>query len=151
MLSAVEDTPRMMATFVFPIIVACQLAMGFLFVFFLLRVLLRPTWLAAVAFTVLNAVPGTLFATRPLLLGPIFLVQFGLFIFVLSRFGVLPMIVGVFVSLVLGTFPVTTTLGTWYAGSTLLAFDSVVALTAYALYVAIDRRPLVGEGFLERA
>jgi hypothetical protein len=38
-----------------------------------------------------------------------------------------------------------------YTESTLFAFGSVVALTAYALYTAIDRRPIVAEGFLERA
>jgi hypothetical protein len=141
----------MVATFIFPVISSSQLAMGFFFVFFLLRVVLRRPWLAAIVFTVLGALPSILGSVRPLLVGPFDMVTFGLTIFILSRFGVLPMIVGIFVSSVLPYFPLTTNLVTWYAGSTLFAFSSVVALTGYALYTAIDRRSLVSEGFLERA
>jgi hypothetical protein len=61
------------------------------------------------------------------------------------------MVVGMFVSTVLPAFPVTTNFATWYVGSTLFALGSIVALTAYALYTAIDRRPILAEGFLERA
>jgi len=150
-LNSVVDTPRMVATFVFPVIISSQLATGFFFAFFLLRVVLRRPWLAAIVFAVLGALPSILGSVRPLLAGPLDLVTFGLTIFILSRFGVFPMIVGIFVSSVLPDFPLTTNLGTWYAGSTLFAFGSVAALTAYALYAALDRRSLVGEGFLERA
>jgi hypothetical protein len=61
------------------------------------------------------------------------------------------MVVGILVSSVLPAFPLTTNLGTWYTGSTLFAIGAVIALTAYALYTAIDKRAIVAEGFLERA
>jgi len=76
-------------------------------------------------------------------------VQFGLAIFILIRFGVLPMMVGVFVSTVLPNFPLTTDVSTWYAGSTMFALASVLALTAYAFYTALAGRPLFKQGFLE--
>ena len=126
--------PRMMSTFVGSVIDSSQLAMGMFFVFFLLRVLLRRPWLAAIVFIALGALPATLASSGPLIAGSAGVVQFGLAIFILSRFGVLPMVVGIFVSTVLPAFPLTTNFATWYAGSTLFAFGSVVALTAYALY-----------------
>jgi len=149
-LNSVVDTPRMVATFIFPVVSSSQLAMGSFFAFFLLRVLLRRQWLAAIAFMIVFALPGALQAGRPVFGGASSLLGGGLAIFILIRFGVLPLMVGIYISSVLPAFPLTTNLGTWYAGSTLFALGSVVALTAYALYVAIDRRPLVGEGFLER-
>ena len=151
LLLSVVDTPRMVSTFIVPVIRSSQLAMGMFFVFFLLRVLLRRPWLAAIVFIVLGALPSVLATPEPLIGGAEAVVQFGLAIFILSRFGVLPMVVGLFVSTALPAFPLTTNLTTWYVGSTLFAFGGVVALTAYALHTAIDRRPLVGEDFLERA
>jgi serine/threonine-protein kinase len=151
LLTSVVDTPRMLSTFILPVISSSQLAMGMFFVFFLLRVLIGRPWLAAIVFIVLGALPSTLASPQPLIAGSEAVLQFGLAIFILSRFGILPMVVGIFVSTALPAFPLTTTIGTWYAASTLFAFGSLVTLTAYALYTAIDRRPLVGEGFLERA
>ena len=151
LLPSVVDTPRMVSTFIVPAIRSSQLAMGMFFAFFLLRVLLRGPWRAAIVFLVLGALPSILATPEPLVGGAEAVVQFGLAIFILSRFGVLPMVVGLFVSTALPAFPLTTTIGTWYTGSTLFAFGSVVALSAYALYTAIDRRPIVAEGFLERA
>jgi hypothetical protein len=77
--------------------------------YFLLRVLLRRGWLAALVFTMLGALPTLLGSVRPIVSGPLAAVQFGLVIVVLSRFGVLPLIAGVFVSSVGGSFPLTTT------------------------------------------
>ena len=148
---SISDIPRLMSTFLSPIIASSQLAMGMFFAFFLLRVLLRRPWLAAIVFVLMGALPLILGSPDPLVAGSVAVLQFGLSIFILSHFGVLPMVVGIFVSSALPSFPLTTTLATWYAESTLFAFGSVVALTAYALYTAVDRRPIIAEGFLERA
>ena len=51
-LMSVVDIPRMVAMFIIPVIGSSQLAMGMFFVFFLLRVVLRRLWLAAIVFTV---------------------------------------------------------------------------------------------------
>ena len=147
---SIADIPQMISTFIFPVIESSQFAMGMFFVFFLLRVLLRRPWLAAIAFIVLAALPPLLASPEPLLAGSEAVLTFGSTIFIMSHFGMLPMVVGIFVSTALPAFPLTTTLTTWYAGSTLFAFGSVVALSAYALYTAIDRRTIVAEGFLER-
>ena len=60
-----------------------------------------------------------------------------LLVFILTRFGVLALIVAFSVSSTLGNFPLTADFSAWYAGSSLFAIASVLALTAYALYTAL--------------
>jgi hypothetical protein len=56
---------------------------------------------------------------------------------------------GHFVFQILRTFPVTVDLSTWYAGSSLFAFASVLVLTAYGLYTALAGRALFRARFLD--
>ena len=72
-----------------------------------------------------------------------------LLVFILTRFGVLALIVALSVSATLQDFPLTADFSTWYAGSSLFAIASVLALTAYALYTALAGRPLFRAGFLD--
>jgi hypothetical protein len=147
-LSSVVDARRMIGVFVSQLTSSIATAMGIFLLFFLLRALLRRQWLAAVVFILLLAASG--FGTdHPLIRVPVFGVQFALAIFILIRFGVLPMMVGIFVSSILPSFPLTTDFSTWYAGSTLFALASVLALTAYAFHTAIAGRPVFKESFLE--
>ena len=125
----------------------------FLLLFFLLlRIVLRRLWLAAAAFIVVIALgllgsigfgQSTLFdwVTTPLVSA--------LLVFVLSRFGVLALIVAFSVDLILISFPLATDFSAWYAGNSLYALASVLALTAYALYTALAGRPLFKAGFLD--
>ena len=71
-------------------------------------------------------------------------------VFILTRFGVLVLIVAFSVDTALQDFPLTADLSTWYAGSSLFAIASVLALTAYASYTALAGRPLFKTGFLDR-
>jgi serine/threonine-protein kinase len=119
--------------------------------FFLLRTLFRRMWLAAAVFMI--GITLALFGTVPAgHLGlfdwvsmPIFAV---LLVFILTRFGALALIVAFAVS-GLARFPLTADLTAWYAGSSLFAMASVLALTAYALYTALAGRPLFKAGFLD--
>jgi hypothetical protein len=119
--------------------------------FFLLRTVLRRMRLAAGAFIV--GITLALFSTVPSgHLGlfdwvsvPLYAV---LLVFILTRFGVLALIVALSVS-ALGSFPLNADFSTWYAGSSLFAIGSVLALTAYALYTALAGRPLFQAGFLD--
>ena len=70
-------------------------------------------------------------------------------VFVLIRFGVLPMMAAFFVSRILVPFPLTADLSAWYAGSSLFAIAAVLALTGYALYTALAGRPLLKTAFLD--
>ncbi|MGA8234108.1 MAG: hypothetical protein WB795_21710, partial [Candidatus Acidiferrales bacterium] len=120
--------------------------------FFLLRTIFRRLWLATAIFSVV------------LTLGFVSTIGFGhvglfdwvtlplyaaLLVFILTRFGVLALVVAFSVAATLGDFPLTVDLSTWYAGSSLFALASVLALTAYALYTALAGRPLFKAEFLD--
>lgn len=115
----------------------------FLFVF---RAMFRRLWLAVTALIVLLVV----------LLAPMTLIYVffdtliaALAVFALIRFGVLALMSGIIVVLTLGAFLFAADFSAWYAGSSLFAIGSVLALTAYALYTALAGRPLFKTGFLE--
>jgi serine/threonine-protein kinase len=120
--------------------------------FFLLRTMFRRMWLAAAAFIVVFTL---------VLYSSIGFDQFSLFdwvnvplnaallVFILTRFGVLALIVAFAVSATLGNFPLTADFSAWYAASSLFAIASVLALTGYALYTALAGRPLFKTGFLD--
>jgi len=121
--------------------------------FFLLRTLFRRLWLAAAAFIVVFS----LFIFSSTEWGQLGLFDWvtvplfaALLVFILTRFGVLALLVAFSVSTALQDFPLAADLSTWYAGSSLFAITSVLALTAYALYTALAGRPLFKTGFLDK-
>ncbi len=128
------------------------LSLLLLLFFFLPRIMFRRTWLAAAAVIII----GTF-----VFFGSVGFDHLGLFdyvsvplwwalmVFFLTRFGVLALAVAFSVSAALKDLPLTADLSTWYAGTTLFAIASVLALTAYALYTALAGRPLLKTGFLE--
>lgn len=148
-LSSVLNALGMMSAFLSRLTSSIVLALLMFFVFFLLRALVRRPWLAAVVFVLLFAGTQALPQDHPLIAAAIGSIQFGLAIFILIQFGVLPMVVGIFVSSVLPDFPLTLDFSTWYSGSTIFALLTVLALTAYAFHTAIAGRALFKEGFLE--
>jgi hypothetical protein len=75
--------------------------------------------------------------------------QGALAIYTLIRFGVLPMVVGIFVSSLLPEFPVTSDFSNWYAGSNIFALVTVVVLGGWSLHTTLAGRPLFREGFLD--
>ena len=123
-----------------------------LFFFFLLRTMFRRMWLAAAAFIVfftlvLYSLIG--FGQLSLFVGVTLPLYAALLVFILTRFGVLALIVAFSVSSTLGNFPLTADFSAWYAGSSLFAIASVLALTAYALFTALAGRPLFKAEFLD--
>jgi hypothetical protein len=69
-------------------------------------------------------------------------------LWIMIRFGVLPMIVADFVSLVLRAFPLTTDFSAWYSGATLFALGTVLVLAIWSFRVALAGRPLLQDEFL---
>ena len=115
----------------------------FLFVF---RAMFRRLWLAAAALVLLVIAVFSPTNLLDFFAGTVFA---GVITFVLIRFGVLALMSAIFVWQVLLFFPLTTDFSTWYAGSSLFAIASILALTAYAVYTALAGRPLFKAGFLE--
>jgi hypothetical protein len=134
------------------LIVAIFGSLLFLLFFFLLRTMFRRLWLAAAVFIALFTL---------LFFSSIGFDRVGLFdwvsvpiyaallVFILTRLGVLALIVAFSVSTALNNFPLTADFWTWYSGNALFSMASVLALTLYALYTSLAGRPLFKAGFLD--
>ena len=118
---------------------AVRNALFYFFLLFVLRVLLRRSWAAAVAFTLLFSLLGALDA-HPLVSSLTTAVYFGLAAVAVLQWGLLSLIVGVFVTGVLADVMATTQLSAWYFPYTLTVVGIPVALAAWAFYTATGKR-----------
>jgi hypothetical protein len=116
----------------------------YFFVLFLLRVLLRNQWAAAIAFTAfwttLTAL-GNDSMWAGALAGLLF---YGTAAFVISRWGLLSFVVGTFVLSVLFDVPATLDASAWYFGNMLLLVGIVVGLTLWSFYTSVGGRMWTG-------
>jgi len=109
----------------------------------LLRLILRKQWLAVAAYVVFSVVVWTAGVGHPYFSCLVATVVSAMFVFLLMRFGLVAVVCYTFVRLLL-TFPITTNLSAWYAGSTtLLPVGVIVALAAYGFYLSLAGRPLI--------
>lgn len=124
--------------------------LGIFFVLFVFRAIFRKEWLAGLLFAVFFAALATLATNaNPLTAGPVRLVQYGVMLYVMLRFGLFPFVVGSVVGSALALFPFTADFSAWYAGGAIFALICIVALTGFAFHTALGGRPLFKGGFLE--
>ncbi len=109
----------------------------FFFVLFLLRVLLRRTWLAAVAFTLLFTAPLLLMSHYPLLEGPVRLAIYAIAALAVVRFGLVALAAGLLTAEFILNAPVTANLSSWYVGSMAFAYLSVLTLALWACWTSL--------------
>jgi hypothetical protein len=127
------------------------LGLGTLLLYLILRFVLRREWLAIVGLVALLTAIQLAGTHDPLWLSiPLRLAIMGSYAFVLLRFGLLAAIAGPFVADALLVAPLTTDLGAWYSGPTILAVLLVCTLAVLAFRTAQGgsglRRYLAGEG-----
>ena len=103
----------------------------------MLRALLRNQWLAGAAFVLLFASLNFLGNDHPIVSGLTAVLLLSLFAFVMLRWGLLAMAVGLFVAGTLGFTPLTMHPSAWYFTSAVFMAASVVAITAWAFHTAI--------------
>jgi hypothetical protein len=123
--------------------------LGFLFVLFLFRTLLRKEWAAAVAgvlFVVVAVAAAGQFAPSALALG---LILGSLVVFLLIRFGLLVLVANYVVHSALTNFPLTTQGSAWYAGISLTGILLMAAVTLYGFYTSLAGRPAFGGAVLD--
>jgi hypothetical protein len=116
-----------------------------LFVLFVLRVLLRKQWAAAIAWVLLFTIlasgdPGGWASA---------LIFSMLAVFVMIRFGLLALVVNYVVFNILQHFPLTTQGSAWYAGIGLTGILLIAAMAFYGFYVSFGGRPVFGGAILE--
>ncbi|HEV7500264.1 MAG TPA: hypothetical protein VGQ33_09690, partial [Vicinamibacteria bacterium] len=119
-----------------------QTTLVFFFTLFLLRVLLRRPWLAAVAFVVLFATPHVLGARHLAVEAPTAIAIYAIAVLAGLRFGLLTLAVGIWTVDLMLSIPFTASLGSWYAGPTLFAVATILGATVWGFRTALAGRPL---------
>ncbi|MDQ2946939.1 MAG: hypothetical protein M3Y27_13520, partial [Acidobacteriota bacterium] len=117
-------------------------ALGFFFLLFVLRVLLRNQWLAAIAFVLLFAVPKFIASDYLYIDAPAQLLIYGIASFMLVRFGLVTLAVGIFVADLLLNVPVTVNASAWYFPSEAFVLLGLAVLAAWAFQASIAGRQL---------
>jgi serine/threonine-protein kinase len=122
--------------------------LGIFFVLFLLRLVLRKDWLAAIAVVVLFSATnlGGEYGIITFVFTAVIWISI---LMVLKRFGLLVMVTGLVAQNVLSLFPVTTHLSRWYAASALAGLAFFAALALYGFQTARAGQPLFSGAALD--
>ena len=123
-------------------------SLGIFFLLFLVRLLVRKDWIAALVIVFLGAItntggdyPWATFLASAIIWLSIYLV--------LRRFGLLALVVGLVVQNMLATFPMTTHLSRWYASGAIAGMLTIIALALFALHSALAGQPLFSAKVLD--
>jgi serine/threonine-protein kinase len=118
------------------------------FLIFLLRLLLRKEWLAAGVFILLLTASKVAQFGMPVVIVPLFLVVYTLFVVFLLRFGLVPLIVSALVVDFLAIFPITLHFSAWHLGPSLFALMAPAALAAFGFHTSLAGRPIFRDELL---
>jgi len=125
-------------------------ALVLLFVIFLFRLIARSEWGAAVLYCILNVALNNLGISHAAI-GSLFSVAIAnLTFYILIRYGLVAVAVSIFVNALLSGFPLTLDFSKWYAGQSLLALATVLALAVWGFRDALAGRAVLREELLAR-
>jgi hypothetical protein len=128
-------------------IYAVRTALFVFFLLFLLRVVLRNQWAAALALAAIFAAIDALDSRSALLEGTTSFVYFLILTFAVLRWGFTTLTVAVLVTELLLLSPVTSDPWSWYSAQTMLMLGTVLVAVAWAFYTSIGRRLVQTEQF----
>ena len=114
----------------------------FFFLLFVLRVLLRREWLAAVMFVALWATLKTLGSDYPWIDAPSWALLYGVAVFTVSRFGFVALAVCIFATDVVLNVPLTVDFSAWYFAGTVFPLLSIAALAVWGFYNSLAGQKL---------
>jgi len=121
---------------------AIESTLIFFFLLFVLRVLLRKEWLAAVVFVAIWVTLKTLGSDYPWIDGSAYALLFGGAAIMVFRFGFVALAVGIFSTEMLLNVPLTVDFSAWYLSSVLLPLLSIIALAVWGFYNSLAGRKL---------
>jgi hypothetical protein len=126
-----------------------SLALAAAFLLFLIRVVVRKDWVAALAILVIGVAMNALFADGSAVAASVSAaIAFALLLFLVIRFGVLAAVFLVAVSNVIDS-AVPAPLGAWYGYAMWAPLTVVAAIAIFAFYTSLAGRPLFREALLE--
>ena len=120
-------------------------ALGILFLIFLARTILRSQWLAAGAVTL--ALSGIIALNEPIpMIGwPVNILFFGIIVMTLMRRGLLRMVVALFTTIFIGSFPLVSDFSVWYASEIVFTVLAILILALYGFRTALAGQSLFAE------
>ncbi|MGA3052981.1 MAG: serine/threonine-protein kinase [Candidatus Korobacteraceae bacterium] len=121
----------------------------FFFVMFLLRVILRKPWLAALAFVAVWTAIKTAGSHHLLIDVSTFTAIYAIAAFVVLRFGFIALATGIFTVNLLLNIPITTHLSSWYLGGSLFVLLTVIGLAVWGCYTALAGQKIWKESLFE--
>ncbi|MFN8091094.1 MAG: serine/threonine-protein kinase [Vicinamibacteria bacterium] len=114
----------------------------FFFAAFLLRALLRRTWLAGTVFVLLFSLQQILASQYVRLETPFLVAVYTIAFVAVARFGLLTLAAGLLSANLLLTVPVPESLSSWYANAAVFVFGLVAALAAWGFYTSLGDQKL---------
>jgi len=123
-------------------------AFALMFLLFLARTTLRRYWLAVVATGLLYAII-TLGAENFGVETPNVILTAVLCVFLLVRFGILALAIGLFVTSLLLNYPMTLDFSRWYANRSAFALAVLLGMAVYGFRSALGGRPVLGKNLLD--
>jgi len=121
----------------------------YFFLLFILRLLLRNQWAAALAFGLFFALLNALSNEQsPWLSALTGFLYFGSGAVVVLRWGLLPLAVATFLAAILIVIPTTLDASAWYFGNTLLLVAIAVGLSAWGFYTSLGGKLWTGESLI---
>jgi hypothetical protein len=124
-----------------------QLFVSF-FILFFLRLLLRREWLTGGAFVLLFTALSTASTTTPLVDLPLAILAWSATYWVISRFGFITFVVGIYVDSLIVVLPVTGDFTAWHSGITVFLLLLVAALAAYGIRTTLSGHSIISDEFL---
>jgi hypothetical protein len=123
-------------------------ALGIFFLFFLVRLVCRKSWLAAIVTVMLFSTAA--FGGESPLMDFLFAAPvFAAFLWILLRFGLLALAVTVMADGLSGSMPITTSFGAWYAEGGVFFLVAIVLIAAYGFQISRAGKPLFGTSLLD--
>jgi len=137
-----------LATLVYQATQSISTALAIFFLFFLMRLIFRKNWIAAIATVLLFCLPS-LGATNPAIDFLFSLPIIALLLLILLRFGLLALATAVMAQGLSDFMPITMPLTAWYAEGGVFAMIALVLLAAYGFHVARAGKPIFGTSMLD--
>jgi Protein kinase domain len=134
---------HMIAVVLGNIVLSVAVSLLIFFIFFLIRLLLRKEWLAALVMTLLLS-STSLVGSHPVPDLIYRVISLGIALVLLIRFGLLALMVALCTFILLLLFPLTTRFSAWYAGPTFFALFVVLAAAIFGFYTSTAGKPLFG-------
>lgn len=148
-LSFLLGTRRVIGNYLVRVLWEFQGTLIFFFVLFLLRVLLRNRWLAAVVFVGIWVFYKSLGAQHLAIHIPTMILLYGTAAFVMVRFGLIALVSGFFVTDLLLNLPMTSDVSSWFIGAVIFPYAGVLALAVWAFHTALGGQKLWKEGLFD--